>query len=202
MFHFLTNLFCFFREFASFCWILCHRRQDILHSLHNTVGGRALDDILPFILEALNDADQGENGFENLRQVMAIKPRVVLPYLFPHPIAPPVNTKAFSILAGNALTCHFNCLLSTLLTSVTATIRTLEKARLLTDNDPGVLNPALDALNAVIKTFDKTQQMAHVDDLRYAVRFAMIDSKGQEFLPGCCLSKEATRRLCFPSTKR
>ena len=153
------------------------------------MGGRTLDDILPFILEAL-------------RQVMAIKPRVVLPYLILHLIAPPVNTKAFSILAGNALTCHFNRLLSTLLTSVTATIRTLEKARLLTDNDPGVLNPALDALNAVIKTFDKTQQMAHVDDLRYAVRFAMIDSKGQEFLPGCCLSKEATRRLCFPSTMR
>lgn len=60
---------------------------------------------------------------------------------------------------------------------------------LLTDSDPGVLNPALDALNAVIKTLDSAQQMSHVGDLRQAVRFAASDLKGQEYLPGCCLSK-------------
>ncbi|XP_057374386.1 stalled ribosome sensor GCN1-like [Daphnia carinata] len=229
-------------------------------SLHSTVGGRALDDILPFMLEALNDPDQGENALDGLRQVMAIKPRVVLPYLIPHLTAPPVNTKALSVLAsvaGDALARHFNRLLPALLAAVTAAAGTPAEAQeveycqvvllsvqdeqgiraimdelltstksdklplrraavsllagfcthtkadyiqyvpqllrglihLLTDNDPGVLNPALEALNSVIKTLDATQQMAHVGDLRQAVRFAMSDLKGQEFLPGCCLSK-------------
>ena len=237
-----------------------HAAAKTFDSLHSTVGGRALDDILPFMLEALNDVDQGENALDGLRQVMAIKPRVVLPYLIPHLIAPPVNTKALSVLAsvaGDALARHFNRLLPALLAAVTAAAGTPAEAQeveycqvvllsvqdeqgiraimdelltstksdklplrraavsllsgfcthtkadyiqyvpqllrglihLLTDNDPGVLNPALDALNAVIKTLDTTQQMAHVGDLRQAVRFAMSDLKGQEFLPGCCLSK-------------
>ncbi|KAI9565775.1 hypothetical protein GHT06_009568 [Daphnia sinensis] len=229
-------------------------------SLHSTVGGRALDDILPFMLEALNDPDQGENALDGLRQVMAIKPRVVLPYLIPHLTAPPVNTKALSVLAsvaGDALARHFNRLLPALLSAVTSAAGTPTEAQeveycqvvllsvqdeqgiraimdelltstksdkkvmrraavsllagfcthtkadysqyvaqllrglihLLTDTDPGVLNPALEALNSVIKTLDATQQMAHVGDLRQAVRFAMSDLKGQPFLPGCCLAK-------------
>ncbi|KZS15891.1 Translational activator GCN1 [Daphnia magna] len=229
-------------------------------SLHSTVGGRALDDILPFMLEALNDPDQGENALDGLRQVMAIKPRVVLPYLIPHLTAPPVNTKALSVLAsvaGDALARHFNRLLPALLSAVTSAAGTPTESQeveycqvvllsvqdeqgiraimdelltstksdkkvmrraavsllagfcthtkadysqyvaqllrglihLLTDTDPGVLNPALEALNSVIKTLDATQQMAHVGDLRQAVRFAMSDLKGQPFLPGCCLAK-------------
>jgi len=66
---------------------------------------------------------------------------------------------------------------------------------LLTDADPGVLNPALDALGAVIKTLDATEQMAHVSDLRQAVRFAASDLKRLEFLPGCCLPKGITSLL-------
>ncbi|KDR19159.1 Translational activator GCN1 [Zootermopsis nevadensis] len=44
-----------------------------------------------------------ESALEGLRQVTAIKSRVVLPYLVPQLIAPPrVNTKALSILASVA----------------------------------------------------------------------------------------------------
>lgn len=229
-------------------------------SLHSTVGGRSLDDILPFMLDALADPVNGENALDGLRQVMAIKSRVVLPYLIPHLTAPPVNTKALSVLssvAGDALARHFNRLLPALLSAVTAAAGTPTEAQeveycqlvllsvqdeqgiraimdellsstksdkmtvrraavallagfcthtkadylqyvpqllrglihLLTSSDPGVLNPALDALNAVIKTLDSSQQMGHVADLRQAVRFAASDLKGQEYLPGCCLPK-------------
>ncbi|CAH1119168.1 unnamed protein product [Phaedon cochleariae] len=73
-------------------------------SLHATVGARALDDILPALLNQLNDEDPDvvEWTLDGLRQVMAIKSRVVLPYLVPQLTAPPANTKALSILASVA----------------------------------------------------------------------------------------------------
>merc|ERR1719309_648823 len=71
-------------------------------SLHSTVGGRALDDILPSMLEQLSDPSLHENTLDGLRQIMAIKSRAVLPYLIPQLTASPVNTKALSILASVA----------------------------------------------------------------------------------------------------
>ncbi|KAF7282220.1 hypothetical protein GWI33_003020 [Rhynchophorus ferrugineus] len=73
-------------------------------SLHSTVGSRALDDILPTLLNQLNDNNPTvvECTLDGLRQVMAIKSRVVLPYLVPQLTAPPANTKALSILASVA----------------------------------------------------------------------------------------------------
>ncbi|XP_050338070.1 eIF-2-alpha kinase activator GCN1 [Bactrocera neohumeralis] len=89
-------------------------------SLHSTVGSRALDDILPSMLEGLNDPDPtvAEYTLDGLRQVMTIKSRVVLPYLVPQLTAPPVNTKALSILvsvAGDALTKYLPKILDALL---------------------------------------------------------------------------------------
>ena len=86
-------------------------------SLHNTVGSRALDDILPPMLDQLSsstseDEDNAtirENTLDGLRQVMAIKARAVLPYLVPQLIAPPVNMKAIASVApvaGDALHRH------------------------------------------------------------------------------------------------
>ncbi|XP_039292554.1 eIF-2-alpha kinase activator GCN1 [Nilaparvata lugens] len=92
-------------------------------SLHTTVGSRALDDILPSMLEQLSDPDPqvAEWTLDGLRQVMAIKSRVVLPYLVPQLTAPPVNTKALSILAavaGDALTKYLHKILPALLTAL------------------------------------------------------------------------------------
>ncbi|XP_046621828.1 eIF-2-alpha kinase activator GCN1 isoform X1 [Neodiprion virginianus] len=94
-------------------------------SLHSTVGVRALDDILPAMLNQLNSPDQSEaeNTLDGLRQVMAIKSRVVLPYLVPQLTAPPVNTKALSILAsvaGEALTRFLHKILPALLTALSS----------------------------------------------------------------------------------
>ena len=90
-------------------------------SLHSTVGARALDDILPAMLAQLSDPDLHDYTLDGLRQVMAIKSRVVLPYLVPQLTATPVNTKALSILAsvaGEALNKHLARILPALLTAL------------------------------------------------------------------------------------
>ncbi|XP_066998088.2 stalled ribosome sensor GCN1 [Anabrus simplex] len=235
-------------------------------SLHSTVGVRALDDILPAMLTQLNDPDStvAESTLDGLRQVMAIKSRVVLPYLVPQLIAPPhVNTKALSILAsvaGESLTKYLHKILPALLAALSAAQGTPQEAQeleycqavvlsvsdevgirtimdqlmestrsdsvevrrasvtllcafcrhthadysqyvpqllrglihLFTDSNKEVLQMAWEALSAVTKTLDPTQQSTHVGDIRQAVRFAVSDLKGQELLPGFCLPKGIT----------
>lgn len=43
-----------------------------------------------------------------------------------------------------------------------------------------------------LQTLSSDQQIAHVQDIRQAVRFAVSDLKGQELLPGFCLPKGIT----------
>ncbi|KAE8739724.1 hypothetical protein FOCC_FOCC014768 [Frankliniella occidentalis] len=103
-------------------------------SLHSTVGVRALDDILPSMLNQLSDPDPHvvECTLDGLRQVMAIKSRVVLPYLVPQLTAHPVNTKALSILAsvaGEALTRYLSKILPALLTALSSAQGTPQEAQ-------------------------------------------------------------------------
>ncbi|XP_067000438.2 stalled ribosome sensor GCN1-like [Anabrus simplex] len=92
--------------------------------LHTTVGVRVLDDILPGMLKSLNDPDPrvSEPALDGLRQVMALKSRVVLPYLVPQLIGQThISTKALSVLAseaGEALTRYLDKILPALLTAV------------------------------------------------------------------------------------
>ncbi|XP_036339906.1 eIF-2-alpha kinase activator GCN1 [Rhagoletis pomonella] len=236
-------------------------------SLHSTVGSRALDDILPSMLEGLNDPNPAvaENTLDGLRQVMTIKSRVVLPFLVPQLTTAPVNTKALSILvsvAGDALTKYLpkilNALLQTLsdsqgtsceqqeldycqsvilsvtdetgirtivdilMTSAKAeNVKTRKSAasllsafcthtpgdysqyvpqllrcllRLMADSNRDILQRSWDALNAVVRGLDSNQQIAHVSDVRQAVRFAASELNGSE-LPGFCLPKGITPLL-------
>ncbi|CAH1977085.1 unnamed protein product [Acanthoscelides obtectus] len=101
-------------------------------SLHSTVGSRALDDILPTLLNQLNNNDPElvEWTLDGLRQVMAIKSRVVLPYLVPQLTAPPANTKALSILAsvaGEALNKYLHRILPALQTALASSRGTPEE---------------------------------------------------------------------------
>ncbi|TRY72261.1 hypothetical protein TCAL_11937 [Tigriopus californicus] len=101
-------------------------------SLHNTVGNRALDDILPPMLEQFDDPELHDNTLDGLRQVMAIKSRAVLPYLVPQLIAVPVNTKALANLApvaGEALHRHLSRILPALLRSMAQNYGTLHEQR-------------------------------------------------------------------------
>ena len=93
-------------------------RAQTFDSLHTVVGSRALDDILPAMLEQLGDPEMHENALDGLRQIMAIKSRAVLPYLIPQLTASPVNTKALSILAsvaGESLNKHLAKILPAML---------------------------------------------------------------------------------------
>uniref|UniRef100_A0A2R5LKZ7 Putative translational activator gcn1 pediculus us corporis translational activator gcn1 n=1 Tax=Ornithodoros turicata TaxID=34597 RepID=A0A2R5LKZ7_9ACAR len=228
-------------------------------ALHATVGPRALDDILSPLLSQLDgEGELAEYTLDGLRQVMAIKSRVVLPYLVPQLTQSPVNTKALSRLsavAGDALSKHLGKILPALLATYGAALDTtqqqqeleycqevvlsvseeagvrclvdqlLEGARqqstrraavallcafcshtkadlgphvqqilrdlllLFTDSDPHVLQLSAEALAAVTKTLDTNQQILYVSDVRQAIRFAMSDLKGQEYLPGFCQEK-------------
>lgn len=248
-----------------------HAAAKTFDSLHSTVGSRALDDILPSMLNGLSDpdADVAEATLDGLRQVMAIKSRVVLPYLIPQLTATPVNTKALAILAsvaGEALTKYLPKILPALLQALAMSqgapneaqemeycqtvilsvsdeigVRTIMDTlmdsskseqtevrraaatllcafcthspgdysqyipqllrgllRLLADTDKDVLQRSWDALNAVTKTLDSAQQIAHVSDVRQAVRYAASDLKIDEELPGFCLPKGITPLLpCY-----
>jgi len=130
---------------------LCDSNADVraaaartFDALHTTVGARALDDILPYLLERLEDPETHEHTLDGLRQVMAIKSRAVLPYLVPQLTASgaatnnagstrKVNTKALSILAsvaaGEALNKHLAKILPALLASLASAHGTADAAQ-------------------------------------------------------------------------
>lgn len=87
-------------------------------SLYNTVGARALEDILPHLLAHLGE----DEALDGLRQVMAIRAKAVLPYLVPQLIAPPtVNMRALACIgpvAGDALNRHLGKILPAVIGAV------------------------------------------------------------------------------------
>ncbi|KAK1156554.1 hypothetical protein AOXY_G25541 [Acipenser oxyrinchus oxyrinchus] len=89
--------------------------------LHCTIGHQALDDILPALLEQLDDENTSEFALDGLKQVMAVKSRSVLPYLVPKLTAPPVNTRVLAFLsavAGDSLTRHLAVILPALMSAL------------------------------------------------------------------------------------
>ncbi|KAK7475223.1 hypothetical protein BaRGS_00033527, partial [Batillaria attramentaria] len=118
----------------ALCDPLPQVRQVAAHTfdnLHSNIGQRALDEILPYLLQQLVSEEQcaflvpsmSDQALDGLQQVMSVKSRVVLPYLIPQLTAPPVNTKALSLLtsvAGDALTKHLGKILPALLSSLSS----------------------------------------------------------------------------------
>ncbi|KAG1668440.1 eIF-2-alpha kinase activator GCN1 [Nymphon striatum] len=101
-------------------------------SLHSTVGSRALDETLPHLLEQLGNPELAENTLDGLKNVMAIKSRVVLPYLVPQLTAKPVNTKALSFLsavAGDSLNKHLPKILPALLYALSVSVDTANETQ-------------------------------------------------------------------------
>lgn len=102
-------------------------------SLHSAVGSKLLDEMLPKLLELLSHPEHGEDTLDGLRQIMAIKGRVVLPYLVPQLTATPANTRALSQLASvasaDALSKHLNKILPALLLSLANKLETDEEKK-------------------------------------------------------------------------
>lgn len=228
--------------------------------LHNTIGAKALDDILPDLLKKMDDPSLSEYALDGLRQVMAVKSRVVLPFLVPQLITPPVNTRALAILsavAGDALTRHLNRILPAMLKAIQdcfgtehekeelegasslvlsveddAGIRTImdelmaaskdpvpgmrraavslmhtfcqeTKAdysqfipalfrgmiNLMNDSDELVVEMSWNALNAVTKRLEASEQLQYISHVRQAVKYVSDEVKDGD-LPGFCLPKK------------
>ncbi|XP_047737876.1 eIF-2-alpha kinase activator GCN1 isoform X2 [Hyalella azteca] len=140
-------------------------------ALYGTIGQKALDDTLPPLLKLLKASEgekseqaqlEAEYALDGLKQVMAIKSKVVLPYLVPQLIAEPVNTEALSILAsvaGDSLTRHLDKILPALVSAVNSqwrdgvSVRPEYEAALthchgvvLAVNDPAGVNIIIDEL--------------------------------------------------------
>jgi HEAT repeat protein len=92
-------------------------------TLHSNIGPKALEDILPSLLNILKNGSGDEVDFalDGLKQVMTVKSRVVMPFLVPKLTSPPINAKALALLsavAGDALTRHLITILPALLRSL------------------------------------------------------------------------------------
>ena len=86
-------------------------------NLHSSIGSQALDEILPYLLNAMQKDpnspdtadDRHEYALDALQRIMQLKHRVVLPYLVPYLIKPPVDIKALAsltLVAGDGLAKH------------------------------------------------------------------------------------------------
>ncbi|XP_029653142.1 eIF-2-alpha kinase activator GCN1 [Octopus sinensis] len=97
-------------------------------NLHHNIGARALDEILPTLLQKLSEpGSSSEWALDGLKQVMTVKSRVVLPYLVPQLIKPPVDTRALAFLssvAGDVLSRHLGKILPALLSSLSSAVGT------------------------------------------------------------------------------
>ncbi|XP_029194337.2 eIF-2-alpha kinase activator GCN1-like [Acropora millepora] len=228
--------------------------------LHKTIGVRALDEILPSLLARMDDPTVSEYALDGLKQVMEVKSKVVLPFLVPQLITPPVNMRALAILSavtGDSLTSHLGKILPAMLNAIQdcfgtehekeelegasslvlsveddVGIRTIvdelmstskhpeagmrrasisllytfcEKTDadysqfiptlfrgiiyLMNDSDELVVDMSWNALNAVTKRLEPSEQLQYISHLRQAVKFVADDIKGGE-LPGFCLPKK------------
>ncbi|CAB4017482.1 eIF-2-alpha kinase activator GCN1-like, partial [Paramuricea clavata] len=91
------------------------------NNLYKTIGVKALNDIIPPLLEKLVEPALHENTLDGLRQVMSVRSKEVLPFIIPQLISPPVNTQALasmSSVAGEALTDHLSDILPALLSCI------------------------------------------------------------------------------------
>ncbi|XP_030316225.1 eIF-2-alpha kinase activator GCN1 isoform X2 [Calypte anna] len=98
--------------------------------LHSTIGHQALEDILPFLLKQLDNEEASDFAVDGLKQVMAVKSRVVLPYLVPKLTTPPVNTRVLAFLsavAGDALTRHLSVILPAMMSALKEKLGTSEE---------------------------------------------------------------------------
>ncbi|XP_075070961.1 stalled ribosome sensor GCN1 [Mixophyes fleayi] len=130
--------------------------------LHSTIGHQALEDILPYLLEQLDDEEMSEFALDGLKQVMAVKSRVVLPYLVPKLTNPPVNTRVLAFLssvAGDALTRHLNVILPAVMSAL--------KAHLGTENEQAEL---ANCQAVILSVEDDAGQRIVIEDLLEASR--------------------------------
>ncbi|KAL6074695.1 eIF-2-alpha kinase activator GCN1 [Balamuthia mandrillaris] len=92
--------------------------------LYSSVGGRAIDEILPGLINALENDELSDYALDGLRQILTLRAQIILPFLLPKLTRPPItpfNAKALSSLAevsGSALYQHLSLVLPALLNAM------------------------------------------------------------------------------------
>ncbi|KAF9937443.1 translational activator of GCN4 [Mortierella alpina] len=92
-------------------------------TLHQCVGPKAIDEILPSLLANLQSGEKSEYALEGLKEIMAVRSNVVFPVLIPTLIAQPIsafNARALGSLvsvAGTALNRRLTNVLAALIQS-------------------------------------------------------------------------------------
>ncbi|EDQ88831.1 uncharacterized protein MONBRDRAFT_8718 [Monosiga brevicollis MX1] len=90
-------------------------------SLHTSLGNQVIEDILPVLLNQLSGSNSADDALDGLRRAMATRSKVVLPFLVPRLLEPPItafNAKALAQLttvAGHALNYQLSLILTTLM---------------------------------------------------------------------------------------
>lgn len=102
-------------------------------SLYQVLGPKSLDEVLPPLLKQLNDPSIGDNILKGLKQIMARKSRVVLPFILPYLTDhQPVNTKALAVLApvaGEFLAKYLTKILPAMLLTLSNKLDTKDEKR-------------------------------------------------------------------------
>ena len=97
-------------------------------NLHNMIGLKALDEVVLHLFEEMKNNQSKQNremsdrALDGLKQVMKVKSRVILPYLIPYLMQPPVNINALCKLcccaSTDVLSKHLNKILTTLVNAI------------------------------------------------------------------------------------
>jgi len=105
------------REMASSCF----------QSLHAVVGNRALDEIVPSLLVAIEDdtdEDRRHRALNGITGILSIRSRELLPYIIPRLISSPITKSHAEALSGIAavtgatIHMHFNTIIPTFITEL------------------------------------------------------------------------------------
>eukprot|EP00698_Gefionella_okellyi_P016583 TRINITY_DN4753_c0_g1_i1.p1 TRINITY_DN4753_c0_g1~~TRINITY_DN4753_c0_g1_i1.p1 ORF type:complete len:2587 (+),score=586.43 TRINITY_DN4753_c0_g1_i1:38-7798(+) len=143
--------------------------------LHRHAGSKAIDDIVPDLLDKLSrhyqgdDMPEGGSALEGLKQILSVRSHVVLPYLIPKLMQPPITAfraralASLAEVAGGSLSTHLGTLLPALIDATSSDdLDTAEAASLAAQNVALAL-PA-DWLHVLMSEIQKglTTRKAHI----------------------------------------
>lgn len=100
--------------------------------LHQSIGPKALDEVLPPLLKQINNPQLGPHTVDGLKHILALKSRIVLPFILPHLTENhAMNTRALALLApyaGEALGMHMAKILPGMMLSLTRKLDTEDES--------------------------------------------------------------------------
>ncbi|KAG0253420.1 translational activator of GCN4 [Actinomortierella ambigua] len=117
-------------------------------TLHQCVGPKAIDEILPSLLASLHTGDKSAYALEGLKEIMAVRSNVVFPVLIPTLIAQPIT--AFNARALGSLVSVAGAALNRRLTNILAALIQSKIA----EQDEDTLEALDSTITALLKSID------------------------------------------------